>query len=80
MSILKTKVIYRDVNTSEMLNKDIIGSDEIHVDLDDVGAISESDNDQECIIFIHGRDLVIKTPYVEALALWAKSKQEEHGG
>jgi hypothetical protein len=79
MSILKTRVVYHDLEKSSLLNKNITDSDEIHVDLSDVGAITQSEDEDECIVFIHGRDLTIKTPYYEALAKWRKSKEEDNG-
>jgi hypothetical protein len=75
VSILTTKVVYRDTDASDVLEKDIKGNDEIHIDLSDVGAVTPGDDEDECIIFIQGRDLLIKHPYYETLALWKKSKE-----
>ena len=74
-SIVKTKVLYKDLEL-EQLGKNKMETEEIHVDFRDIGAIMAGDNEDECIIFIHGRDLVIQFPYYVALALWNAVKTE----
>ena len=73
--IIKSKVIFTDEYKSGIMGCDVDLEEEIQFDLKDVSGLMPAESGTRTVIFLYGRDLLIKTPYQEILELWRQIKE-----
>jgi hypothetical protein len=73
--IIKSTIIFTDEYHTELLGKSIDQEEEIQFDLKHVSGIMPGENpESSTIIFLGGRDLVVKIPYEKLSILWNSVK------
>lgn len=73
--IIESSIIFTDEYTSDLMGKEIRHEEEFVFDLKDVSGLMPGDESgSRTIIFLHGRDLLVKKPFSELSDLWKTIK------